>query len=324
MPFSRPLKLTPGEQPGRAGSRGPRAKGKSIAEGNPAPIVTGSSSSRVKPDHTSMTRPTALSVRAKLAVLAVVCIVAVVGTTLSILHSRDAAANRLGKGPASPAVGQRTKAATLDGSYLVFRSTALNRDFGRLEVVPLVDPTATPALTSMKCDRVDFEGGHGVCLNEPTAGLFASTTASVFDSQFHVLHTVPVTGYPSRVRVSPDGEYAATTTFVSGDSYATMGFSTRTSILDLSAGKVLYGLEKLVVRKNGKVFQAADFNFWGVTFAQNSRLFTRPSAPAATPTSSKAMSSPVRQQCCKPTSNAQPCRPTAPGPCSSIASPDQW
>ena len=50
-----------------------------------------------------------------------------------------------------------------------------------------------------------------------------------------------------------DGAYAAATGFVNGDSYATMGFSTRTSIIDLRSGKVLFGLEKLVVRRNGKV-----------------------------------------------------------------------
>ena len=48
---------------------------------------------------------------------------------------------------------------------------------------------------------------------------------------------------------SPDGRYGATTTFVNGDSYADAGFSTRTVIIDLGKGDVLFDLEKLDVTK---------------------------------------------------------------------------
>ena len=44
-----------------------------------------------------------------------------------------------------------------------------------------------------------------------------------------VRHKVALAGVPSRARVSGDGRYGATTSFVSGDSYAKPGaFSTRT------------------------------------------------------------------------------------------------
>jgi hypothetical protein len=95
----------------------------------------------------------------------------------------------------------------------------------------------------------------------------------IFDSQFRVLHTVQLAGIPSRVRVSPDGSHGAVTDFVSGDSYATLGFSTRTELIDMGTGAVLFDLEKLQVRRNGKVIQAADFNFWGVTFAGDGQHF---------------------------------------------------
>ena len=112
-----------------------------------------------------------------------------------------------------------------------------------------------------------------MCLTGPSAGPISSATVTVFDSHFGTLHRVSVAGIPSRVRVSPDGHYGAATGFVSGDSYATIGFSTRTDVVDLRAGTVLFGLEKLTVRRDGKVFQAVDFNFWGVTFANDSRRF---------------------------------------------------
>ena len=159
------------------------------------------------------------------------------------------------------------------GSYLLMRSTTLDQNYGLVGLVPKSDPQGPRILSNLHCDRVDFEGGRGLCLRRATS-FFGSTEAVVFDNQFKPLHTVELTGYPSRARVSPDGRYGATTTFVSGDSYATMGqFSTRTDIIDLSSGRVLFDLEKLDVTKDGQPFRAADFNFWGVTFAKNGHTF---------------------------------------------------
>ena len=159
------------------------------------------------------------------------------------------------------------------GTYLLTRSTNLDQDYGLVGLVAKSDPQGPRILSSLHCDRVDFEGGRGLCLRRATS-FFGSTEAVVFDNQFRPLHTVELSGYPSRARVSPDGRYGATTTFVSGDSYATMGqFSTRTDIIDLSSGRVLFDLEKLNVTKDGQPFRAADFNFWGVTFAKDGRTF---------------------------------------------------
>jgi len=162
-----------------------------------------------------------------------------------------------------------------DGAYLLFRNTDHDDDdFGRLAVVPLNDPTGPRAITSLSCDRVDFEGGRGLCVNLPTSGLEVSTSATIFDSHFKVLHQIALTGYPSRTRVSPDGRYGAVTTFVTGDSYAAVGsYSTRTVIIDMRTGAVLLDLEQLSVTRHGKPFHAADFNFWGVTFTGDGRQF---------------------------------------------------
>src|SRR6202042_1123993 len=159
------------------------------------------------------------------------------------------------------------------GSYLLTRSTSLDKNYGLVGLVARSDPQGPRILSSLHCDRVDFEGGRGLCLRRATS-FFGSTEAVVFDNHFRTLHTVELSGYPSRTRVSPDGRYGATTTFVSGDSYATMGqFSTRTDIIDLSSGRVLFDLEKLKVSKAGQPFRAADFNFWGVTFADDGHTF---------------------------------------------------
>jgi hypothetical protein len=129
-------------------------------------------------------------------------------------------------------------------------------------------------MTSLTCDRVDFEGDVGLCLTRPTSGLVVSTSAIVFDAHFKVLHQVALTGLPSRARVSPDGRYGSVTTFVTGDSYATLGqYSTRTDIIDMRTGTVLFDLSQLSVTRDGQPFEASDFNFWGVTFANDGRHF---------------------------------------------------
>jgi hypothetical protein len=115
-------------------------------------------------------------------------------------------------------------------------------------------------------------GGRGLCL-QLSPGLTVGMEASVLDGNLAVTHRLSLPGYPSRTQIAPDGRLAAATAFVSGDSYAAMGFSTRTSIIDLTEGKVLFDLEKLSVTRNGRPFRAADFNFWGVTFQQDSSHF---------------------------------------------------
>ncbi|HMB21925.1 MAG TPA: hypothetical protein VKP08_03785, partial [Anaerolineales bacterium] len=77
----------------------------------------------------------------------------------------------------------------------------------------------------------------------------------------------------SRTRVSPDGKYAAFTVFVSGHSYADTNMSTATMLLDTATGESLGNLEEFEVWKDGQRFQAPEFNFWGVTFAQDSNRF---------------------------------------------------
>jgi hypothetical protein len=210
-----------------------------------------------------------LSTTTRVVILVVIAFVALGASAFAVLRDRDRAdVSSLPKGNSAAAPAEEVRA-----DDLLFTSTNLDRDFGRLAVVPSADPTAPRALSALKCDRVDFEGGRGLCLTQHSEGLLASTVGIVFDRRFHELHTVQLAGYSSRVRVAPDGRYGATTTFVNGDSYADAGFSTRTSIIDLRKGDVLFDLEKLDVTKDGEHFTGVDFNFWGVTFASNGHTF---------------------------------------------------
>jgi hypothetical protein len=85
---------------------------------------------------------------------------------------------------------------------------------------------------------------------------------------------IPLTGVPSRARISPDGRYGVATTFVSGHSYARPGtFSTRTVIIDLLSGNEVADLEQFDAEIGRHRVDAPDVNYWGVTFARNSNRF---------------------------------------------------
>lgn len=157
--------------------------------------------------------------------------------------------------------------------FMLFRSTALGESYGRVALVDLDAPDDTRRVARMACDRVHYAAGRGVCL-EAQRGALTAYTAHVFDDRFTVLRSYPLAGPPSRTRVSPDGRLAAFTVFVNGHGYSAPGFTTRTSIVDTIGGGVLVeDLEAWPVEREGQVFKATDFNFWGVTFARDGRRF---------------------------------------------------
>ena len=156
---------------------------------------------------------------------------------------------------------------------LMYVSVANNDTFHKVEVAPLAMLTQGSFVTDLSCVRVYFGGERGICLTSPPDTERPEWWAQIFDNQFRPLQKFSLTGEPSRVRVSPDGRFAAATVFESGHSYAQHGFSTRTTLYDLTAGVGLGDLEQFESRRDGQVIKAADFNFWGVTFARDGSTF---------------------------------------------------
>jgi hypothetical protein len=141
-----------------------------------------------------------------------------------------------------------------------------------LAVAPLEAPESARYVTDATCDRVYFSGGRGLCLGSEEH-YYGNRGARDFDAALQPGRSYEdVRGISSRARVSPDGRYGSLTVFVSGDSYGAP-FSTRTHILDLPDGRELGTLEDFTVYKDGAVFQAPDFNFWGTTFARDGHRF---------------------------------------------------
>ena len=139
---------------------------------------------------------------------------------------------------------------------------------GALTIVPIGG--GTPKVDKLFCERIAFNAGRGICLS----GLGTTSQVSILDEHFHTVKTLQVPGLPSRARVSPDGRYGAITDFVVGHAYATPGtFSTYTALIDLRRGTVITNLEKFATINNGKIVDAPDVNYWGVTFTGDSNRY---------------------------------------------------
>jgi hypothetical protein len=156
---------------------------------------------------------------------------------------------------------------------LMFVSVANDDTFHQVEVAALNAPADASFVTKLSCLRVYYGGNRGICLTSATDKSTTQWWAELFDDEFRQLQRFPLTGEPSRVRVSPDGRVAAATVFESGHSYAEHGFSTRTTLYDLMASTNLGDLEQFRSMRNGAVIHAADFNFWGVTFTRDGNIF---------------------------------------------------
>lgn len=151
----------------------------------------------------------------------------------------------------------------------------------KLMMMPLAAPAGPAFETALKCERAYYSRNRGVCL-AVEGTLLTKYWADIFNEDLERLHRIPLTGIPSRTRVSPDGSRVAITVFEQGHSYAQHGFSTRTTILNTATGHVVGDLEQFAVTRNGARFQAADFNFWGVTFKADSSGFFATLASAGT------------------------------------------
>jgi hypothetical protein len=139
-----------------------------------------------------------------------------------------------------------------------------------LATVARNDPDGPQAAARLQCVRVYAASGTGVCIRPDSPW---SYHVVVLDRGLRQKQSIPVPGLPNRARVSASGRMVAWTTFVGGDSYTSGGFSTRTGILDTRTGTLADNLEKFAVTREGRPYQAADINLWGVTFAADDNRF---------------------------------------------------
>jgi hypothetical protein len=212
--------------------------------------------------------------RARPAALAVAGIIVAVLIVLAGTKAHGVITPRVSEAAvAAPTIELGSMAAA---PHLVFLEKNISADYTVLSLAPLQASTAgrAPAPGGLHCERVSFAAGQGICL-QADRGVFTTYHAVLFNERFQSRMSVKLEGSPSRTRISSDGRVGAITIFVTGlaHGYAGSSFSTKTTILDMASGDVLGDLEQFTTWRDGKRVSAADFNFWGVTFARDSNIF---------------------------------------------------
>ena len=208
------------------------------------------------------------TVRQRVIALVVVGVVLVGGTTAYLVLSRARQQEAVRTAPPQSTV-PLTQIAS--GPRIVFRNTAIGPAYGRVAMVSLTNPGGPRALTATSCDRVFVARARTLCLaSDP--GVVTTYTAKTFVDADGPTQDLPLSGIPSRARLSDDAKLAATTSFVSGDSYAAASFSTRTIVSEIGTDRS-FDLEKFRLIHQGKAITPADRNYWGVTFASDDDAF---------------------------------------------------
>jgi len=209
-----------------------------------------------------------MSMRTRIAALIAICAVAAIGAVAYLLHSRSTQDRAIARATAPSS----TALTNLQGQpRIIFRNTALGDQNGFVAEVSLADPSGPRAITSTECDRVYAAADKVLCLSSQR-GVVTTYAANVLNSSMQKVQSLPLTGIPSRARLSHDADYAATTSFTAGDSYAATSFSTRTVISKVGAGTV-GNLEEFTLYRDGKSITPIDRNYWGVTFAADDKTF---------------------------------------------------
>ena len=170
--------------------------------------------------------------------------------------------------PSDVSISVAQKAAS--GPRVVFRNTAAGKGYGLVASVPLSDPSATRTVTSRACDRVYATEKNEMCLRIDR-GIVTTYSATLYGAK-GAITSWPLPGLPSRTRISPDSTLVSSTAFITGEAYATVGFSVATRIHGVDGHD--YGdLEDFTFLLDGERNTAADRNFWGVTFASDDNTF---------------------------------------------------
>lgn len=196
--------------------------------------------------------------------------VAVLGAALAfVLVERDRHDRRAAE---PPTAATTTVAQVQPGPRIVFRHTGHDRRYGEVAMVAVADPSGPRAFTGVVCDRVAAWSSGASCL-VTRRGVVTSHEAVELDASWRQVHSRPLPGVPSRTQVSPGGALVATTSFVTGHSYMTVGFSTATTVRETGGGRDWGNLEEFALELDGRRVRPVDRNVWGVTFVDERRFF---------------------------------------------------
>jgi len=168
--------------------------------------------------------------------------------------------------PTSTAAGS----AVLSVPHITFRNATISAEYGTLAAVTLADPKGPRAFFGISCERQTSNRNGGVCVRADR-GVVTSYELLTLDANLKEIGATPLNGTPSRVRMSADASLVATTTFVTGHSYADTAFVTEAIIHQ--NGQSLGNLEQWQATVDGRPLLAANRNYWGGTFAADEDTF---------------------------------------------------
>jgi hypothetical protein len=210
-----------------------------------------------------------VNVRVRLLSLVAIVVLAAIGTVVYVANARSDQKKAVASAKPVPTADLGTLTAV---PHVVFRSTAIGDDYGHLAVVSLADPSGPRAFAPVSCDRVYARAAESVCLYAKP-GLVTTYRAEVLGADWSVEQTLPLSGVPSRTRISPDSTMVATTTFVTGHDYSSPGqFSTATLVTKVGSKKSI-NIENFKLMVDGKRLTASDRNMWGVTFVDDDNFY---------------------------------------------------
>lgn len=213
-----------------------------------------------------------MSLRVRWLLVAIVSVVALGATAVvgvlawqqyQLRQSQPSAADTVVAGASDP---------LLAPGRLVFRNTAAGAGYGHVASVGLDDPAGARTIGDPACDRVDATVSEYSCLRSER-GIVPSYTATVYGADGAAVAEWPLAGIPSRTRISADGSLVATTSFVTGHSYATVGFSTSTAIRSSAGADVGGEFESWTLLVDGRPVAPVDRNYWGVTFVDDDTFY---------------------------------------------------
>lgn len=164
-----------------------------------------------------------------------------------------------------------TSPDTANAPRIAFRNTAAGAGYGLVSSVPIADPSGSRSVGTLPCDRVYETASRTICLRIDR-GIVTTFSATLLDHSGKTLRTWGLPGFPSRTRISADSKLVAFTAFVTGAAYATVGFETVTEISSVD-GTAFGNLETFTLLVEGRPLNAADRNFWGVTFTTDDNVF---------------------------------------------------
>ncbi|HEY4301798.1 MAG TPA: hypothetical protein VGM73_13055 [Candidatus Didemnitutus sp.] len=215
-----------------------------------------------------------LPIAARLGIFAVLTGAIVAAVAAYAIHRRHVAETAAEHDAVAVAIAPMSSSSDfVTAGRILFRNTARGPSYGHVAAVSSSAPGGERTISPLVGDRI-YSGGHAIFVLRAHRRALTTYEADCFNADFSPRSSFQLPGAPSRTRVSPDGSLAVSTVFVTGDSYNSGGFSTRTTVYDLRAGKVVGDLEDFAIEKDGQAFRKTDFNFWGVTFgAGNDRFF---------------------------------------------------